>query len=416
MVGEEREVVFRKLVKLPSTTYATFGFYRYPAKFIPHVIVYVLENYARPKMKVFDPFAGYGTVGAVSRIYGCDYELWDLNPLLETFHSITTLEPKEVEVKRLIHRMATSNEDFVPRWSRLNYWFPREFLPFLFRTWGLYHSLSDEYLKLVLTIPLLKTTRYFSFDDMQRQKLSKSPMSKQRIDKLLVCDWKIEFFNMLERELRKIIRGLKEYQAFKPKQVKAIVKGGVDTLNMDLKEEKDILITSPPYLQSQEYMRQAKMDLFWLGCSEDEVRRLSRLEIPYRNVTPQSVHSKTFSMLRSEIEESRLRRVFDRYFWGVLGALTGLQEKVSSYLFLFVGRTSIGGRPVPIHRIFAEHFTALGWVHEATLIDTIVARRMFSYRVNPATNRKDRRTPVENLVILRRGRNAEFSRSDSEKS
>jgi len=405
-ICKERKVLFRKLVKIPSTTYATFGLYRYPAKFIPHVIAYVLENYARPKMKIFDPFAGYGTVGVVSRIYGYDYELWDLNPLVETFDSISTLEPKEVEVKQLLHQMAASNEDFVPKWARLNYWFPQEFLPFLFRAWGFYHSLSHEYLKLLLTIPLLKTTRYFSYDDMQRQKLSKSPMSKQRIDKLLACDWNIEFFNMLERELGKIIQGIKEYQTFKPKQVKAIVKGGVDTLTTDLKEEKDILITSPPYLQSQEYIRQAKLDLFWLGHSEDEVRRLSKLEIPYRNVTPQPIHSKTFSMLRSDIKENHMQRVFDRYFWGVLGALTSLQEKVSSYLFLFVGRTSIRGRPVPIHRIFAEHFAELGWVHEVTLRDTIVARRMFSYRVNPATNRKDRRTPVENLVILRRGRNA----------
>ena len=60
------------------------------------------------------------------------------------------------------------------------------------------------------------------------------------------------------------------------------------------------------------------------------------------------------------------------------------------------------GRVIPIDRVFAEHFVELGWVHEATLVDTIVARRMFSYRVNPATNLKDKRTPVENLVILRR--------------
>ncbi|MGQ9545405.1 MAG: hypothetical protein ACUVQX_06420, partial [Candidatus Bathycorpusculaceae bacterium] len=162
------------------------------------------------------------------------------------------------------------------------------------------------------------------------------------------------------------------------------------------------LITSPPYLQSQEYIRQAKMDLFWLGFSETKVRELSKLEIPYRDVEPQPIYSETYLSLRSEIEENNLRKVFDRYFWGVLGALTRLQEKISSYLFLFVGRTSMRGRTIPIDRIFAEHFAELGWVHEVTLMDTIVSRRMFSYRVNPATKIQDRRTPVENLVVLRR--------------
>jgi hypothetical protein len=406
IVGKEKKVLFRNLVSLPSTTYATFGLYRYPAKFIPHVIAYILENYARQNMKVFDPFAGYGTVGVVSRIYGYDYELWDLNPLLETLHNVAILEPKEVDLKGLLGQIMNSTEEFVPKWSkkRLYYWFPQEFLPLIFKAWGFYHSLDDEYLKLILTIPLLKTTRYFSFDDMQRQKLSKSPVSKQRINLLLGLDWKTIFFEMLKKELERVIKGIEEYCALSPKPTKAIVKGGVDTLSLNLEEEKDILITSPPYLQSQEYIRQAKMDLFWLGHSEDEVRKLGKLEIPYRNVEPQPICSETYSLLRSKIEESHLQKVFDRYFWGVLGSLTRLQEKISSYLFLFVGRTSMRGRPIPLDRIFAEHFAELGWVHEATLIDTIVSRRMFSYGVNPATNLKDRRTPVENLVILRRKR------------
>jgi hypothetical protein len=400
--GEERKVLFRNLVSLPSTTFGTFGLYRYPAKFIPHVIAYALENYAHSELKIFDPFAGYGTVGVVSRIYGCDYELWDLNPMLETLHSVATLEPEEVDIKDLLNQMSSSRENFIPDWSKLDYWFPKEFVPFLCKIWGFYHSLADEYLRLLITIPLLKVTRYFSYDDMQRQKLSKSPISEWRMVSLLTCDWKAKFYRMLENEAWKVVKGVADYWTLSPKQTKAIVKGGVDVLTTDLEEDKDILITSPPYLQSQEYIRQAKMDLFWLGWSEDKVRELGKLEIPYRDIEPQPIHSKTFSSLRESIEEDHLRRVFGRYFWGVLGALTRLQEKINRYLFLFVGRTSMRGRAVPIDRIFAEHFTELGWTHEETLVDTIVTRRMFSYRTNPATKINDVRTPVENLVILRK--------------
>jgi hypothetical protein len=170
----------------------------------------------------------------------------------------------------------------------------------------------------------------------------------------------------------------------------------------DLKEERDILITSPPYLQSQEYIRQAKMDLFWLGYSEERVRGLSKLEIPYRNIEPKPILSETYLRFRDSLEEDNLRNVFDRYFWGILGSLTRLQERISSYLFLFVGRSSIRGNPVPLDTIFAEHFQSLGWTHEATLVDNIVARRMFNYSKNPATGLEDSRTPTENLVILRR--------------
>lgn len=404
MIENEKKVLFRDLVRLPSTTYATFGLYRYPAKFIPHVIAYVLENYASPKTKVFDPFAGYGTVGVVSRIFGCDYELWDLNPLLETLHSIATLKPKEVDVKELLNQIITSNEEYVPNWSGLDYWFPKEFLPLLYRVWGFYHSLDNEYLRLVLTIPLLKATRHFSYDDIQRQKLSKSPKSKRRISSLLNGGWRTKFYQMISEEIEQVLEGIRQYWNLSPEQVTAIVKGGIDTLSTELEEEKNILITSPPYLQSHEYIRQAKMGLFWLGYSEDRVRELGRLEIPYRDVEPQPIHSETFHKMRKEIEEDHIRKVFENYFWGVLGALSRLQEKIESYLFLFVGRPSMRGHPVPLDHIFTEHFTALDWFHEITLRDTIVSRRMFSYRYNPATGIKDKRTNVENLVVLRRSR------------
>ncbi|MDH4212776.1 MAG: hypothetical protein OEV85_02545 [Candidatus Thorarchaeota archaeon] len=64
-LGPEKEVVFWELVNLPSTTYGTFGLYRQSAKFIPHVVVVVLENYDKQGMNVFDPFARDGTVGTL---------------------------------------------------------------------------------------------------------------------------------------------------------------------------------------------------------------------------------------------------------------------------------------------------------------------------------------------------------------
>lgn len=396
------EISFRKTIQFPSTTHATFGLYRYPAKFIPHVIAYVLKNYATPGMTIFDPFAGYGTVGVVSKIYGHDYEMWDLNPLLKVLHPIAVMKPKEFEVKAVIQQMTASKEKFVPDWSRLPYWFPKETLPFLYKVWGFYHSLPDKSIKLIMTIPLLKTTRYFSYDDTQRQKLSKSLKSQKKVTSLMSDNWKETFIQILTQETYRVINGIREYQLLTPKNTKGIIRAGIDVMREQLRDERDILITSPPYLQSQEYIRQAKLDLFWLGYPEEKVKELGKLEIPYRNIEPCLIYSKTFRQYEAEIEEQHIKKVFNRYFWGVLGSLSNLQKKISSYLFLFVGHSSIRGKATPIDKIFIEHFTELGWKHELTLKDTIVSRRLFSYRLNPATGIKDMRTPVENLVILKR--------------
>lgn len=408
MTGEinlkEESILFRKMNhKIPSTTYGTFALYRYPAKFIPQVIAYIFDKYGYPGMSVFDPFAGYGTVGLASKIYGYDYELWDLNPLLEIFHKVATMEAEEIYVGQVISEMKRFEGKFIPDWSNIEYWYPKDFLNFLYNIWGYYHA-QDENLKLLLTIPLLKVTRYFSYDDTQRQKLSKSPKSIARINSLLANDWKNAFYEKVNREINAIIDNIKEYHKLSPKPVRSIVRGGVDSLTRQLDEEKEILITSPPYLQAQQYIRQAKMDLFWLGYREEEIKRLSKLEIPYREVDSCRIHSESYNYYRNLITEERLQKIFDQYFWGVLGALTNLQKRIRSYLFLFVGSANIRGMPIPIDRIFAEHFTALDWEHEITLKDTIVSRQLFFYIKNPATGLKDQRMRTENLLVLRRSK------------
>lgn len=396
-------VVFRKLApEIPSTTYATFALIKYPAKFIPQVISYALKTYGRPGMSVFDPFAGYGTVGAVARLYGTDYELWDLNPLLAHLHAVAVARPACVDPDRMVGEMASWKGSFVPGWSRMGYWFPPELMPLLSGAWGFYHSLEDTELRRALLIPLLKATRYFSYNDQGRQKLSRSPVASKRIATLLGRDWQSVFFQMVRNGLHELRKKQTEYSGLGPKPVEATVRAGVDSLSLDLGRERDILITSPPYLQAQEYMRAAKLDLFWLGHSEEQVNELRKTEIPYRHVSPCPIHSPTYYEHLQQVQEPHLRRLFEQYFHGVLGALTRLQEGVRSHLLLFVGPATVRSRPVPIGRIFAEHFTSLGWRHEKTLIDTIAARTMFFYQANPETGLRDQRMLTEHLVVLSR--------------
>ena len=234
---------------------------------------------------------------------------------------------------------------------------------------------------------------------MQRQKLSKSRRSEKRVDSLLTNNWKGKFFVMLQEETNKLFKRLKEYNELSPKNVEYTIKSGIDTLNTTLVEKKDILITSPPYLQSQEYIRQAKLDLFWLGYSEDTIKKLSKLEIPYRDIPSLDIKSDTFKQIRSEISEKHILDMFERYFGGVLGAFTHLQKSINSYMFIFVGRSSLRGRSIPLDLIITEHLSTLDWIHEKTLVDKIVSRRMFNYAVNPASGIKDSRTTNEHLDI-----------------
>lgn len=411
--GKVAEVSFRRLSRfVPSTTYGVFGLYRYPAKFIPQVVAYILENYAEQNNTVLDPFAGSGTTGLVARVYGLSYELWDLNPMLEVLHKVSTMAPPKLshsDLENLIKEMSASKHRFLPSWSNISYWFPPEVLRLLERVFGWFHQLDDEEIKLLCTVPLLKVMRLFSFNDPQRQKLSRSPKSMSRVAALMQGNWKQRFFGLIRQEIETVLRKLAEYQALmgrKRKKVNSVTRAGIDALELaqTVHGEWDILITSPPYLQAQEYIRGSKLDLFWLGYTEADVRRLSGLEIPYRHVPPIEIHSPTYHQVHQEIDEQRLRLLFERYFYGVLSILTSLSSSIRLRMFLFVGPASIRGYPIPIDQIFAEHFENIGWEHEATLVDKIVARTLFRSHTNPATGLKDQRMPTEHLVILKRKR------------
>lgn len=402
--GSTVNIRFRDTIpEIPSTTYGTFSIYKYPAKFIPQVIAYSLKKYAKKGMKIFDPFGGYGTVGLVSRIYGFDYEMWDLNPLLKFIHDAAILPLPKLKVKNLIRELKNSKKDFLPKWSNLTYWFPEEFLPVLSKTWGAVNSLPEDMKKFVL-IPLLKTTRYFSYSDEKIHKLYCSKFSRKKIMSLLKRDWKSEFYAMLEKEILILIRKIGEYNALYPKSVNHVIKVGVDVLNTHLDNEVNILITSPPYLQAQEYIRSTKLELFWLGYDESYIKELSKKEIPYNPVNGIEIRSETYYRYRNMIKEHHLLTLYDRYFHAILSAFSKLGEKVENYLLIFVGPAKIRTISIPIDSIIIEHLREFDWIHETTYIDEIVSRVMFESksRINPASKLEDHRIKTEHLIVLKR--------------
>ena len=395
-------IIFRNAIsEIPSTTYGTFSIYKYPAKFIPQVIAYVLKRYAKPGMKVFDPFAGYGTVGVVSRVYGYEYELWDLNPIIDVIHNTAIMKPPKVNIMELLYKMRRSQKEFVPEWSNLSYWFPQDFISILSKAWGFVHSLDDE-TKYILIIPLIKVTKYFSYGDEKVHKLHRSKYSLKKIKELLKKNWHREFYSMLEREIRTLLRKVWEYNRLEPKEVNYKIRSGIDALETRLEEDVNILVTSPPYLQAQEYIRSTKLELFWLGYSESYIRNLSKKEIPYREVDRIKIYSEKYYEYRDSIKEDHLRLLYDRYFHAILKIFSALGENVTDYMCIFVGPAKVRTTSIPIDDIIVEHLQEFGWRHEITVVDTIVSRVMFESEINPASGEKDSRIKTEHLVVLKR--------------
>ncbi|ALU11794.1 cytosine methylase [Ignicoccus islandicus DSM 13165] len=412
------EVSFRQLVKsVPSTTYATHGLYMHPAKFIPHVVRFALEKYSKEGDTVFDPFAGHGTVGIEAKILNRNAVLWDLNPMSRVL-ALASMYDGELRKSDFILK-DDSGCEFVPSWSNIDYWYPEEFLNYLSKLWGFWHYNIYERYKdrnleakaFVLSIPLFKITRYFSWADEKIAKTYRSKYAKRKVESLLKGNWKAVLWNMYWKNVNVVIRKVSEFKRYRPHKIDVVIKTSwknndklaiFDSIVNKVDRHIDLLITSPPYLQAQEYIRSFKLELAWLGYNDRDLRELSSREIPYNNPPETNIRSNTYWSVREIIEgynNKKLLKLYDAYFKSILGFFERNQDVVDT-MAIFVGPVKVRTLRVPIDEIIREHMEAHGWRHVATYIDTIKSRRLFESRINPATGILDERTPTEHLLVI----------------
>ncbi|MEM1610953.1 MAG: DNA methyltransferase [Sulfolobales archaeon] len=414
-----REVLFRELVPLKSTTYATHGLYMYPARFIPHVIRYAIERYTEPGDWVFDPFAGYGTVAIEASLTGRNAVLWDLNPVTEVL-TLASLYRWDISLGDFDLDWGYGRE-FHPMWENIFYWHPRDFYDALSRVWGYWHyevygrarGLEEVSKAYLIAIPLLKVTRFFSYSDEKIAKLYRSRYAEEKVKTLLHRDWRDKMVRMYWGYAGEVVEKVREYRSLQPRDIEIVIRTSrrvnnrlevFDAIRARLDREVRLLITSPPYLQAQEYIRSFKLELVWLGYTGSDLRILAGHEIPYNNPPQTNIHSRLFHEIRKEIMKlgnGKLLQIYDAYFHSLAAFINNNHDK-AEIMAIFVGPVKIRNMRIPIDEILREHLEALGFKHEETLIDRIVSRRLFKVEVNPATGLADERTPTEHLLIMRR--------------
>ncbi len=392
----EEHVSFRQLVdEIPSTTYASHGMYYYPARFIPQVVRWAIDNYTRPDDWIIDPFAGSGTVCVESQITHRNCVSLDLNPVIENLVTAKTFRGATWEkLEDDAHKILSSERTYRPTWSRIGYWHPEPILNLLGRMWGGYYQNPHP----LTLIALLKTTRRFSYTHDIVPKLFKSKTKTLEMDGLKHADIHTMIQKYFLNALRSTYRASKSFEEYYTGGT-AIVKGGVDLLNYDFEKRKyDLLITSPPYGIAHEYIRSLKLELAWLGFTDERITQLLSHEIPYnRNPPPIEIMSDAFKMSFARVTPKVARHCMT-YFQSVLFVLGRVMSllRTNGTAAIFIGNATFSGVEFPFADIFREHFESRGFVFERLLIDQIKARRLFRGRQNPSPNG----ISFESLLVL----------------
>ena len=261
-------------------------------------------------------------------------------------------------------------------------------------------------MKPVLIFAALDVTRFLSYADDVVPKLYKSKRKTRKLNELLTSNWKkiaIEKYQNVADSYLNAIFELKKYvegerpitEVYSPQDIET----WIPTRNYKL------IVSSPPYLQAQEYIRSSKIDLYWLGYDDREIRKFSKLEIPYRS-TEGIVHSPTLDTIRDKVIElgrADLTKLFDSYFYFALTNFLKVSRNLLSegHLCIFVGSPTIGGINVPLWKIIGEYFKEYGFRAESVFEDRIIARKLFGLRNNLNPNG----ILSEYLTILRKTSN-----------
>ena len=386
-------VSFRELVpEINDTGYLTHAIYAYPAKFIPQIVRYAINTYTKEGDWIVDPFAGSGTVGVEAYLCKRNAVLLDLNLLLNHIMPLKVYRGKEIlseaSLYKLLADLQENNKQFTPAWSNVAYWYAPEILEVLSQYWGFINNTDDGIYAAIIKSALLKVSKRFSYTEDRTPKLARSKRKLNAIEALLKENWKEQLDEMLQSLSLKTLRDLNDFVVYTRQQHvehlgQVEFHGGVDSSDVAVPRACDALITSPPYLQAQEYIRSTKMELFWLGHTEAEVQALSRLEIPYRKAD-RMIQTETLDKVREILTRDDLRKRLDSYFCHTVNALENSmnQLKLNAAACIFVGNPRIDGITVEIWRILVEYFTERGWTFEKIYEDRIKTRKLFGARKN----------------------------------
>lgn len=388
---EAELVSFRNLVpEITETTYLTHNLFYYPAKFIPQVVRFCINNYSKKNDWILDPFGGSATVGLESFLTNRNVCLTDLNYLVNHIVPLKILSiQNDINISELTNRLNLFNleANFIPDWSNISYWYDENILNTLCSYWGWIKTQPQDIYTRIFEAALLPLSKYYSHTEHKAPKLFKSVSKKELINKIILTDWKTELSNKFRKNSFDIFNKIKSLQREIGKNENKIhFKGGIDASNfnyLDFQEEIQAIITSPPYLQAQEYIRTFKMDLYWLGYSEVQIKELSKLEIPYRKAT-RILETESLNLVRSRLDNNKLVKVLDSYFDHTFSALENSIKslKKGGYLALFVGNPKIDGIEVETWRIAMEYFSDRGLFFSKVYEDRIKTRQLFLKRNN----------------------------------
>ncbi len=247
-----------------KTATLTHGLHRFAAKYIPQIPAWVMEEFAGPGATVLDPFCGSGTT-LVEALHRCHKAIGiDCDPLACLITSAKTADIRSSRIHELgqcIRATWTGPADQLelpmPGLVNFAHWIPES-------AWGYLQSLlavirplectEDE--RRFLFCVFSSIIRWVSNADDQTQKTYVSGTLKKKPPEVPLTFWKA---------FDRALTGLRQLERYRlPRSQAKVIQGNAADIRLP-EASIDLVVTSPPYLDSVDYMYNFMLEYFWLG-------------------------------------------------------------------------------------------------------------------------------------------------------
>lgn len=251
-------------ISLTSVTNAyTHSLHRYPAKFIPQIPRWAIRQYSNEGDFVLDPFSGSGTTmveAAVEGREGIGVDLDHLACLIGTAKTVKLNANRLSELgQQVIARSKIfSNELCVPLEGidNFNHWFSTS-------AWSALQAIESAIDEIAMSdqersfflATFSSIIRAVSNADDQSQKTYVSGTLKKTPPPVA---------QTFQSKLNRNIESTRDFCKVRKSNSIQIVRASATQLPLE-DGEVDLIVTSPPYLDSVDYMYNSMLEYFWLG-------------------------------------------------------------------------------------------------------------------------------------------------------
>jgi len=402
--------------------------HRYPAKILPYIPIYFLSStiIAEPDDYVMDNFSGTGTVLLESIVHPYikrDALGIEINPLARLIAKVKTTPLDEAslskEIADLVLRIKSIKDCDVPEFSSRDFWFPKHTQVELAKIKSCIEEVKDIDYRDFFLVCLSQIIRDVSLADpkiappvlLKAEHFSKNRKRQLEVESLIKKKRNAQpvsqFINALNNNfirIKAINKNQRENGEHKARVIwddaraikKGYLKGGGKIEKRGARPirngEIGLVITSPPYINAQKYIRTTRLELLWLDLvKENQLKDLDRRLIGTERVTPDEyremplIGMKSADYIVGKIFKKNKKRatIVSRYFKDMREIMKETYRvlKPRGRFILVIGNNTVCQELVENHKILAEIGTReAGFKLDTLLVDAIRSRGMITKR------------------------------------